>query len=59
MTKNLGLDKKDQRTKLDQNTDLHQWQLAHIKKGVEAAKKADFASDKEIDDFFNKYGRLS
>ncbi len=44
---------------LDQYIDLHQWQLAHIEKGVEAARKGDFASDKEVDKFFKKYGRTS
>ncbi len=42
---------------LDQYIDLHEWQLAHIKKGVEAAKKGDFASDKQAADFFKKYGK--
>ncbi len=42
---------------LDQYIDLHQWQLAHIEKGVNAAKKGDFASDKEVGTFFKKYGR--
>ncbi len=42
---------------LDQYIDLHEWQLAHIEKGVEAAKKGDFATDKQAADFFKKYGR--
>ena len=40
---------------LDQYIDLNEWQLAHIKKGIAAAKKGDFASDKEADTFFKKY----
>lgn len=35
---------------------LHEWQLAHIQKGVEAARKGDFASDKGVKDFFDKHG---
>jgi predicted transcriptional regulator len=42
---------------LDQYIDLHEWQLAHIGKGVEAAKRGDFASDKQAADFFKKYGK--
>ena len=42
---------------LDQYIVLHVWQLAHMEKGVEAAKKGDFASDKQTADFFKKYGR--
>ena len=42
--------------KMIPNIDLQKWQLAHIQKGVEAAKKGDFASDKEVKDFFGKHG---
>ena len=38
------------------NIDMHEWQLAHIQKGVEAARKGDFASDEEVKEFFEKYG---
>ena len=38
------------------NIDLHEWQLAHIQKGIEAAEKEDFASEKEVKDFFEKHG---
>ena len=41
---------------IDQYIDLHEWQLAHIQKGVEAARKGDFASEKEVKDFFEKHG---
>jgi len=41
---------------IKKNNDLHEWQLAHIQKGVEVARKGDFASDKEVKDFFEKYG---
>ncbi len=44
---------------LDQYIDLHQWQLAHIEKGVEAARQGDFASEKEVQDFFEKHGPAS
>lgn len=44
---------------LDQYIDLHEWQLAHIQKGIEEARKGDFASDKEADKFFKKYGQTS
>jgi len=59
VTKNLGLDKKGKCKKLDQSTDLHKWQRAHIEKGVESAKKGDFASVREVDGFFRKYGSRS
>ena len=38
------------------NIDMNEWQLAHIQKGVEAARKGDFASDEEVKEFFEKYG---
>jgi predicted transcriptional regulator len=41
---------------LDQYIDLHEWQLTHIQQGVEAARKGDFASENEVDDFFKKHG---
>lgn len=41
---------------IDQYIDLHEWQLAHIQKGVKAARKGDFASEKEVKDFFEKHG---
>ncbi len=44
---------------LDQYIELQEWQLAHIEKGVESAKRGDFASDKETGKFFKKYGRTS
>lgn len=44
---------------IDQYIDLHEWQLAHIKKGVEAARKGDFASEKEVKDFFEQHGQTS
>jgi predicted transcriptional regulator len=44
---------------LDQYIDLHEWQLAHIKNGVEEAKNCNFVSDKEASNFFKKYGRPS
>ena len=44
---------------LDQYIDLHEWQLAHIKKGVKAARRGDFATDAEVKAFFGKYGKPS
>lgn len=44
---------------LDQYIDLHEWQLAHIRKGVKAARRRDFATDTEVKAFFNKYGQPS
>lgn len=44
---------------LDQYIDLHEWQLAHIQKGVKAARRRDFATDTEVKAFFDKYGRPS
>ena len=44
---------------LDQYIDLHEWQLAHIKKGVKAARRGDFATDAEVKAFFDKYGKPS
>ncbi len=42
---------------LDQYIDIHEWQLEHIEKGVKAAKKGDFVSDKQASEFFKKYGK--
>jgi len=44
---------------LDQYIELHEWQLAHIEKGVKAARKGEFASDKEVTEFFEKHGSSS
>ncbi len=41
---------------IDQYIDLHEWQLRHIQKGVEEARRGDFASDEEVDTFFDRYG---
>lgn len=40
---------------IDQYIDLHEWQLAHIKQGVQAARKGDFASEGDVQDFFKKF----
>ena len=40
---------------IESNDELQDWQLAHIQKGVKAAQKGGFASDKEVKDFFEKY----
>lgn len=39
---------------LDQYIDLHEWQLAHIRKGVKAARRRDFTTEAEVKSFFNK-----
>ena len=44
---------------IDQYIDLHEWQLAHIQKGVKAARRGDFATDAEVKAFFDKYGQPS
>ncbi len=42
---------------LDNYIELHEWQLAHIQKGVDAARKDEFASDEEVKDFFDEHGK--
>ncbi len=44
---------------IDQYIDLHEWQLTHIRKGVKAARRRDFATDAEVKAFFDKYGQPS
>ena len=44
---------------LDQYIELHEWQLAHIQEGVEAAHRGDFAQEIEVKDFFDKHGQSS
>jgi predicted transcriptional regulator len=44
---------------LDQYIELHEWQLAHIEKGVKAARRGEFATKEEVKAFFNKYGETS
>ncbi|OGE22599.1 MAG: hypothetical protein A2V51_02490 [Candidatus Dadabacteria bacterium RBG_19FT_COMBO_40_33] len=44
---------------LDQYIELHEWQLTHIRKGVKAARRGDFATEAEVKAFFDKYGRPS
>jgi predicted transcriptional regulator len=44
---------------LDQYIELHEWQLAHIKKGVKAARRGEFATEEEVKAFFDKYGETS
>lgn len=40
---------------LDQYIDLHEWQLRHIRQGVEEAKEGHFATDNEVEAFFSQY----
>lgn len=44
---------------LDQYIDLHEWQLKHIRDGVEEAKQGDFATDEEMNAFFSEHGQPS
>ncbi|MDH3600429.1 MAG: CopG family transcriptional regulator [Candidatus Tectomicrobia bacterium] len=44
---------------LDQYIELYEWQLQHIRQGVEEAKRGEFATDSEVDAFFNQYGQSS
>ncbi|MCI0455016.1 MAG: CopG family transcriptional regulator [Candidatus Dadabacteria bacterium] len=44
---------------LDQYIDLHEWQLSHIRKGVKAAHRGDFATEAQVKAFFDKYGQAS
>ncbi len=44
---------------IDQYIDLHQWQLRHIQEGVEEARRGDFASDEDVETFFDRYGQPS
>ena len=41
---------------LDQYIELHEWQLKHIQKGVEAADRDEFASEREVEEFFKQRG---
>jgi len=38
---------------------VHEWQLYHICKGVEAARGGEFAADAEVEEFFRRYGNDS
>ncbi|ETX06580.1 MAG: hypothetical protein ETSY2_16260 [Candidatus Entotheonella gemina] len=42
---------------IDQYIELHQWQLRHIEEGMEEARRGDFASDEEVETFFDRYGQ--
>jgi predicted transcriptional regulator len=44
---------------IDQYIDLHEWQLSHIRSGVKAARRGDFATEAEVKAFFDKYGQSS
>jgi len=43
---------------LDHYLELHDWQIAHIQKGVEAAQNGEFATTEEVEKFFNQHGQL-
>lgn len=36
--------------------EVSEWQLEHIRKGVEAARGGEFATDAEVEEFFRRYG---
>jgi len=40
---------------LDHYIELHEWQLKHIQKGVDEAKRGDFVKEKEVEAFFRKH----
>ena len=44
---------------LDQYIELHEWQISHIRKGIKAARRGDFATEAEVKAFFDKYGQPS
>ena len=44
---------------VDQYIDLHEWQMSHIRKGVKAARRGDFATEAEVKAFFDRYGSPS
>ena len=35
---------------------VREWQLGHIRKGVEAARRGEFATEAEVEEFFGRYG---
>ena len=36
--------------------EVHEWQLDHIHRGVEAACRGELATDAEVEEFFRRYG---
>jgi predicted transcriptional regulator len=42
---------------IDQYIGLHEWQLRHIQTGVDEARQGIFATDDEVDTFFDHYGQ--
>lgn len=40
---------------IDHYIELHEWQLKHIQKGVDQAKRGEFAKEKEVEAFFRKH----
>lgn len=36
--------------------EVDEWQLEHIRKGVEAARDGEFATDAEVEELFRRYG---
>lgn len=44
---------------MDLTEEVNKWQLEHIRKGVEAARGGEFATDAEVEEFFRRYGSAS
>ncbi len=40
---------------LDHYIELNEWQLKHIQKGVDQAKRGEFVKEKEVEAFFRKH----
>ena len=53
MVKTLG---NNSSAEISESIKFNQWQLDHIRKGVEAARGGEFATDAEVEEFFRRYG---
>ena len=40
---------------IEEFLDTHAWQVAHIRAGLAAAERGEFATDEEMDAVFNRY----
>lgn len=41
---------------LDNYLEIHQWQIEHINQAIKEADKGNFASEEDINTFFNQHG---
>lgn len=41
---------------IDRYIDVHEWQVKHIQEGVAAAQRGEFATEGEVEKFFEKHG---